>query len=95
MTNNTSNRKSGSSVYLSNDAWTLLEKNVEETRNRGEKTNVSALIDAAVRSYFGEKNPRELITRHLSIIKNTCADTEELKQITTSVKIIKENLDKI
>jgi len=95
MTNNTSNRKSGSSVYLSNDAWTLLEKNVEETRSRGEKTNVSALIDVAVRNYFGEKNPRELITRHLLIIKNTCANTEGLKQITTSVEIIKENLDKI
>ena len=95
MTNNISNRKSGSSVYLSNDAWVLLENNVDETRNRGEKTNVSALIDAAVRSYFGEKSPRELIIRHLQIIENTSIETEGQKQINESVKIIIENLNKI
>ena len=95
MTNNTSNRKSGSSVYLSNDTWMLLENNANEAHNRGEKTNVSAIIDAAVRNYFGERSPRELITRHLQIIKETGIGTEGYEQIDNSVQVIKENLNKI
>ena len=95
MADNISNRKSGSSVYLSNDAWVMLEKKVSESRNTGDKTNVSALIDAAVRNYFGDKSPRELITRHIQIIKETAAGTEGHKQINESLKVIKENLDRI